>query len=144
MSEAEYRDLIRRYIAEVWEGANALDEAALRRFLSPSLRRHMSPLLPPLDLDGNMERLAGIRSAFPNISITLEDAIYEGDRVVLRGTLRGTHLGEFAGLSPTGKDVTVGVIDVIRVEDGQFAEFWGGPDVFDLVRQLGATVTDGD
>jgi len=144
VSEAENRDLIRLYIAEVWEGANPLDETALRKFLSPSLRRHMSPLLPPLDLGGNMERLAGIRSAFPNISITLEDAIYEGDRVVLRGTLRGTHLGEFAGLSPTGKDVTVGVVDVIRVEDGRFAEFWGGPDVFDLIRQLGATVTDGD
>jgi predicted ester cyclase len=54
--------------------------------------------------------------------------------VVLHGTLRGTHLGEIAGLSPTGKDVAVTVVDLICVENGQFTEGWGGPDVFDLVR----------
>jgi predicted ester cyclase len=94
----------------------------------------MSPLLPPLDLEGQIKRLTGIQSTFPNITITLEDLVWEGDRVVLHGTLRGTHLGEIAGLSPTGKDVAVTVVDLICVENGQFTEGWGGPDVFDLVR----------
>jgi predicted ester cyclase len=50
----------------------------------------------------------------------------------------GTHHGELMGIAPTGKQVTVGLVDMIRVEDGKFVEQWGGPDLFDLLRQLGA------
>jgi predicted ester cyclase len=134
MTVAENKDLVRRYTAEMWAEGNIGNEAALRKYLCPSFRRHMSPTLPPLDLEGQIKWLAGIQSAFPNITITLEDLVREGDRVVLHGTLRGTHLGEIAGLSPTGKDVAVTVVDLICVENGQFTEGWGGPDVFDLVR----------
>jgi len=144
VTEAENKELARQYVAESWDAENIFSEDVLRRFLSPSFRRHMSPVLPPLDLEGQLARLAGIRSAFPNLTITLEELVCEGDFVVLHGTLRGTHKGEIAGLSPTGKDVTVTIVDLIRVEDGQFAEGWGGPDVLDLARQLGGTITEGN
>ena len=144
MAEAENKDLVGRYMAEVWNEVNPADPAVLGRFLSPSFRRHVSPLVPPLDLDGQIERLAGIRSAFPDITIRPDKIIAEGDLVVAQATMRGTHQGEFAGIPPTGKEITVSIVDVIRVEDDQFAEQWGGPDVFDLLRQLGATVAAGD
>lgn len=141
MTAADNKEMMHRYFSEVWDRANPADPAALRRFLSPSFRRHLSPLVPPLDVDAQIERLAGIRAAFPDINFTIEDMVAEGDRVVTRATLRGTHLGEFAGIPPTGREVTVTVLDVMSIEAGHFAEQWGGPDVFDLVRQLGATVT---
>lgn len=58
----------------------------------------------------------------------------------MRATQHGTHGGDFMGIPATGKKVTATIVDVIRIEDGQFAEQWGGPDVFDMLRQVGATV----
>jgi len=137
MPERANKDLLARYISEVWDEANL---SALPDFLGASFKRHVSPLLPPIDLSGQIERLAGFRAAFPDVTVTVEEVIAEGDRVAFRSTMRGTHLGEFAGIAPTGKEVTVGLVDVVRIEDGAFVEQWGGPDLFDMLRQLGATL----
>jgi predicted ester cyclase len=51
--------------------------------------------------------------------------------------MQGTHQGVFQGIQPTGKTITVSLIDIIRVEHGKFIEHWGGPDLFDLLKQLG-------
>lgn len=113
-------------------------------FLSPGYARHTSPTLPPLDLEGQIERLHGFRQAFPDITIEVDDVMVEGDCIAFRSTMRGTHKGEFAGIPPTGRHVTAGLVDMIRIEDGRFAEQWGGPDVFDMLQQLGARPTSGD
>jgi predicted ester cyclase len=55
--------------------------------------------------------------------------------------MRGTHQGEFLGIPPTGKQVTVGLVDVIHIENGKFVEQWGGPDLLDLVQQLGGEIS---
>lgn len=136
MSVAANKRLLARYVAEVWEEGNV---DAIGDFLSPGFQRHISPLLPPLDREGQIERVGGFREAFPDVMLVVEEVTAEDDRVVFRSTMRGTHLGEFAGIQPTGQRVTVGLLDVIRIEDGQFAEQWGGPDVFDMLRQLGAS-----
>jgi steroid delta-isomerase-like uncharacterized protein len=137
MSEAENKDLLRRYMGDVWEKG---DPTAVRRFLAQSYQRHLSPTKPPLDLAAQVERLQGFRSAFPDARITVEDVIAEGDRVAFRSTFRGTHREPFFGIAPTGREVTVGLVDIIRVEDGRIVEQWGGPDVFDLLQQLGASI----
>ena len=144
MSEPESRDVVLRYFAEVWDPENPANPEALQRLLSPSVRRHVSAAVPPLDLDAQIERLAGIRAGFPDINFTVEDVVTEGDRVVVRATMRGTHTGEFVGIPPTANQVTVSAVDIFRVEGGQIVDQWGGPDVFDLLRQLGATVRVGD
>ena len=141
MAADESKELVRRYFAQVWDPSNPANPEALRRFLSPDFKRHVSPLVPPLDRDGQIQRLAGIVTAIPDINFTLEQLVGEGDYAAARATLRGTHLGDFAGVSGTGKEVTVSVIDFFRVEGGQFSEQWGGPDVWDMVRQLGLTVS---
>lgn len=135
MSPQDNEKLLERYVEEVWDNGN-LD--ALRDFLAPDYRRHASPTLPPLDLEAQIERLTGFRKAFPDISLTVEDVTAADDRIAFRSTLRGTHEGELAGLPPTGRQITVGLVDLIRVEEGRFAEQWGGPDMADLFRQLGA------
>lgn len=137
MSAAAARTLLHRYVREVWDEGQP--EAA-ERFLAPNFLRHTSPNSEPLDRDHQLARLKGFREAFPDITIDVEDVIVENDKVAFRSTMRGTHRGEFLGISPTGRQVTVGLVDIIRIEDGRFAEQWGGPDLLDLARQLGADI----
>lgn len=127
--------LVRSYIAEVWTKGN-LD--AVDIFLSPDYRRYLSPTAEPLLLDGQKQRIAAFRSAFPDIRIAIEDVFSEDNYVIFRSTMQGTHQGGFQGIQPTGKTITVSLIDIIRVEHGKFIEHWGGPDLFDLLQQLGA------
>jgi len=138
MSVAENKLLLDEYITEVWDSANI---GAIRRFLSPSFQRHVSPVLPSLDVEDQIDRITGFREAFPDVRLTVQEVTAEDDRVAFRSVFRGTHLGEFAGIPPTGNQVVVGLLDVIRIKDGRFIEQWGGPDLFDLLRQLGATVS---
>lgn len=74
---------------------------------------------------------------YPDIHLTVEDLIAEGDKVVGRTTVTGTHRGEFMGLPPTGKSVTYNEIFIFRFVDGKVAETWGVVDVFAQIRQLG-------
>jgi len=75
--------------------------------------------------------------AFPDIHITIEDLIEEGDKVVEKDTVTGTHLGEFNGLPPTGKSVAYTEIFIMRFVNGRIAEVWGVVDVFAQMKQLG-------
>jgi predicted ester cyclase len=77
-------------------------------------------------------------AAFPDAQFTLEDLIAEGDKVTFRATLRGTHRGEFMGIAPTGKHVTMTAIGIGRIEEGKIAEGWQSTDVLGLLQQLGA------
>lgn len=132
-----HRQFIERYLREVWHDH---DLDALARFLAPSYRRHLSPTAPPLDRTGQIERLMGMRAAFGDVTLSLEDVVGDGDRIAFRSTLRGTHTGEFLGLAATGRRFVVALVDIVRVVDGQIVDHWGGPDLYDLVRQLGAAV----
>jgi C-1 hydroxylase len=76
-------------------------------------------------------------TAFPDASVSIEDVIAEGDRVVVRLTARATHGGSFMGAEPTGKQVVFQEIDIARVENGLIAEMWAAPDVYGMMAQLG-------
>ncbi|RKT05543.1 steroid delta-isomerase-like uncharacterized protein [Streptomyces sp. 3211.6] len=75
--------------------------------------------------------------AFPDLHVAVEDVIAEGDKVVFRNTVTGTHQGEYRGLPPTGKAVTYSEIFIFRYTEGRIAEIWGVVDVFSQMRQLG-------
>jgi predicted ester cyclase len=79
-----------------------------------------------------------LRRAYPDLHITSEDMIAEGDKVVSRNTVTGTHLGEYMGLQPTGKSVTYNEIFIFRISNGRIAETWGVVDVLSQLRQLDA------
>ena len=74
---------------------------------------------------------------YPDIHLTVEDLIAEGDKVVGRTTVTGTHRGEFIGVAPTGKSITYDEIFIFRFVDGKVVETWGVVDVFAQIRQLG-------
>ena len=71
------------------------------------------------------------------------DVVAEGDRVVIRKTFRGTQTGEFMGMPPTGKSISVGVIDIFRIAGGKIVEHWGLADMMGMMQQLGAMPAPG-
>ncbi|HEY1653171.1 MAG TPA: ester cyclase [Acidimicrobiales bacterium] len=84
------------------------------------------------------EVFATLLRGYPDLHITVEDFIEEGDKVVARNTVQGTHQGDHMGLSPTGKSVTYNEIFILRFVDGRIAETWGVVDVLSQMKQLGA------
>jgi steroid delta-isomerase-like uncharacterized protein len=84
------------------------------------------------------EVFARLHHAFPDLHVTVEDLIEEGDKVVGRNSVTGTHQGEYVGLSPTGKLVTYNEIMIFRFVNGRIAETWGVVDMFSQMKQLGA------
>ena len=76
--------------------------------------------------------------AFPDLHVTIEDLIAEGEKVVARNTVTGTHTGEYLGLAPTGKFISYNEIFICRFANGKIAETWGSVDVLSQLRQLGA------
>jgi steroid delta-isomerase-like uncharacterized protein len=84
------------------------------------------------------EVFARLLRAYPDLHITIEDLVEEGDKVVSRNTVTGTHRGEYIGIPPTGKSVTYNEIFIARFADGRIAETWGVVDVLSQMRQLGA------
>ena len=79
-----------------------------------------------------------LHRAFPDLHVTVEDAVAEGDLVVARNTVTGTHLGEYMGLAPTGRTVRYDEIFIFRLRGGRIVETWGVVDVLSQMRQLGA------
>jgi steroid delta-isomerase-like uncharacterized protein len=84
---------------------------------------------PPAKLiDAFKETFSEAREGFPDLTISIEDVMAEGDRVTARVTMRGTHRGEFQGIAPTGKGVEVRAIDMFRIREGKIVEHWGHAD----------------
>ncbi len=77
------------------------------------------------------------RSAIPDLKMVVEDMIAEGDKVVLRYTLEGTHEGELFGVPPTGQRLSIKSISVERVSNGKIREHWRVTDSLDMMQQLG-------
>ncbi len=81
-----------------------------------------------------------IKKAFPDITVTIEDTVVEGDKIAARYTARGTHRGEFMGIQPTGKTFEMSEITIKRIKGGRLAESWAIPDFISLLQQLGIEV----
>jgi steroid delta-isomerase-like uncharacterized protein len=87
-------------------------------------------------LEAAKQAAADYREAFPDLRVTVEDLIAEGDRVAARLRFRGTHLGELDGIAPTGRRVDCTGIVISRIEEGKIAEDWANFDDLDMMQQL--------
>lgn len=81
--------------------------------------------------------LAAFVNAFPDSHITIDDMIAEGDSVVTKKTMTGTHTGEFNGIAPTGARVEIQYVDILRLRDGQITEHWLSMNQLSFMQQLG-------
>ena len=87
------------------------------------------------------QHLPQLHAAFPDMHHTIETELAEGNLVACVSTVRGTHLGPFMGIAPTGKQVSFMVLWVDRIVDGTIVEHWGLPDFLSLFRQVGVPIS---
>jgi steroid delta-isomerase-like uncharacterized protein len=134
MSPEDNKALVRRWYEEV---VNQKKTAAIDEFFAPNIVVHTAPPGTPGGLEGAKQNLTMYLTAFPDLHLTVEDMIAEGDKVVARLTVRGTHQGELRSIPPTGKQVTVTAIDLYRIAGGKFVEYRGNADDLGVLQQLG-------
>lgn len=134
MSTEQNKAVAHRWYEEVFS-AGKLE--LVNELIAPDFVEHDASN-PSLDREGVKQLVSMYRGAYPDLHITVEDVITEGDKVVARFTARGTHRGPLMGIPPTGKQVTVTAIDILRFENGKIVEHWGNQDLLGMMQQLGA------
>jgi predicted ester cyclase len=113
------------------------DEAALRDLMAPGFTNHSAAPGMSNGADGMWHTFTQVlRPAFPDLVVDIEDQVAEGDKVVTRKTIRGTHLGALMGIPATGRSVAISVIDIVRLEDRRYAEHWGVNTLAAVMAQL--------
>lgn len=118
--DGQKREMLRLLFAE------ALNEGKLSliaRLFAPDFIDHSTPT-QATGYAGVREYFAAVRAGFPDLRVTLEDMLVEGERVAVRTTWRGTHLGEYEGVAPTGKTVSRSLIQIFHFADDLIAEEW--------------------
>ncbi len=131
---AHNKALVHRYVEEVLNRKNL---ALIDELVAPTFIDHDSSM-PDAKGPAGVKRLAAmVHTSFPDLHFTVEDMVAEGDKVVYRYTVRGTHQGDFMGIAPTGRQFAVTGIHIYRVGDGKFQEEWENWDMLGLMRQLG-------
>jgi steroid delta-isomerase-like uncharacterized protein len=132
----ENEALAQRFHRDIFQAGNL---AVADEILAPDFAMH-SPGAPSELTHGSegMKRFAtAMRTAFPDLQATHEDTISQGDKVVIRWTLSGTHIGPWLGIPPTARSFRVSGIDIFRILDGKLVELWQEGDTLGFLQQLG-------
>ena len=138
MSAEENKMVIRRYTDEV---LNQGKMDRLDQVLADNFTNHDPGNPGVVSRDDYKQFLTGLRSAFPDLHFTHEDEVADGDEVAVRWTMRGTNRGELAmpagPVPPTGKQVQVSGISILRLAGGKMVEQWIHGDNLGFLQQLG-------
>jgi steroid delta-isomerase-like uncharacterized protein len=134
----QLKDLSRRWFEEVWNKKNA---AAIDQLAAPDVVCHglAGPGGQPLRGSAGFRAFyEPFRTAFPDVRVTVEDVIVEGDKSAIRFTATGTHTGygPSAGLAPTGRRIQATGLCLVRWQDGRIAEVWNEFDAAGMMAQL--------
>ena len=130
------KELVRRFYKEVYGDWNM---ALVDEVVSPQFTSHDWPKGSPTGPQGFRNFYSAIQSAVPDARYEVDDLIAEGDRVVVRWRLLGTHKGAFGGIAPTGRAIALKGIAIYRVEDGKLMERWVVTDLYGLLEEIRGT-----
>jgi len=115
------------------------DEDWMRRHIAADFVRH-DPGLPfqVKGPEGVLQLHDALLPAFPDMSLPLEDFVAEGEKVLVRLRVLGTHLGPFGDMAASGRKIDIGVLDLFQIRDGVLIEHWALLDNLGMLKQLGA------
>ena len=128
------RTIARRFTEELWDKGEL---AVADEIIAPDFVDHNPVSGQSPGLAGYKEMVGAFRAAFPDLRVKNEDVMIEWDKVVARWTARGTHSEALMNIPPTGKQVTLKGIDILRNEHGKIVERWGEFDALGMLKQLG-------
>jgi steroid delta-isomerase-like uncharacterized protein len=131
MAEQDNKAAVRRFYEEVINGRNPeiIDELLTADSVDHTFGSQ--------GVEASKQFFGMLYQAFPDLRVEVHDVIAEGELVAARVTYTGTHEGEFIGIPATGRQARTSGVDFFRMQDGQQAEHWGGPDMASLLQQLG-------
>lgn len=132
------RQLVQRWFEEVWNKgrADAIEEMFAEDGIAHGLADETgAPLQGP---SAFREFHSKFRGAFPDIVVTVEDTVVEGDKVAARCSVRAMHAGDHLGFAATQRPMEITGIAIVRVKDGKIVEAWNNFDFMSMFRQLGA------
>src|SRR5215207_1594217 len=134
MSVEDNKAIIRAYVEMVWyrKQLDRAEEVVASDFIDHAPLPGQAP-----GLEGAKRKWAMYLTAIPDLRVTIEDLVAEGDKVAVRRSYEGTHQGELLGIPATGKQLQVGSISIFRLVDGKIAENWEQLDRLALLQQLG-------
>ena len=141
MSVEENKAIARRWNDEIWSKGNL---AVIDELFATDFVWHYAPPGVAPDLEGYRRYQTESLAAFADMNCVIEVILAEGDKVARRVTWTGTHKGTYMGIAPTGKQVTLTVITIERIEGGKIAEQWGEADMLGLMQQLGVMPSPGE
>lgn len=123
-------------VRDFYEATGETFDDLLEEILTDDIVLH-DPHLEDIHGHDRVERYyASFHDAFPDIAFTVDDLVTSGDRITVRWTAEGTHEADFWGIDPTGNEIHLSGIDIVRVESGQVAEVWTVYDSATLLQQL--------
>ena len=141
MSIEENKAIIRRWLEEGWTNGNL---SVADELIDPGFIAHVAGgQAVPSGPDGVKQIVAAWRTGFPDGRMVIDDLIGEADKVVIRMTWRGTHQGDFYGIAPTNRQVSVTSIGIDRVVNSKIVEGWGEVDMLGMYQQLGVIASPG-
>ncbi len=135
MSPDANKDLVRRYYEDV---VNTGIVEGLEAYIAPDYVEVHDGMTFPLGLEGARRHVLGVRATYPDLHLTVDRQIAEGEWVVTCVTMRGTHSGAWIGIKPTGKVVTVTAVNVDRVAHGRIVEHGGAANLLGPLLEIGA------
>ena len=133
MSAEDNKAIVRR----AYDAINRNDLDALDEMVDSDVTDHDPAPGQGPGLEGVKQYFSSLHTAFPDVQMNVDYMVAEGDKVVARVSVSGTHQGEFLGINPTGNHVAITGIDVLRIVDGKIVEHWGNFDDLGMLQQLG-------
>jgi steroid delta-isomerase-like uncharacterized protein len=142
MTPRHNKALIRRFYEEVWGKGNlaVVDEV----FAADYIRHDLRPGNPLPGPEGQKKIAADFRAAFPDLHVTMDLMIAEGDMVAARVTNEGTNTGLWGDVPATGKRARFSGVNIFRIENGKVVEIWNHRDDLGVMQQLGAPIYAGN
>jgi steroid delta-isomerase-like uncharacterized protein len=134
MSE-QNKAVVRRLFEELWNKGNL--SVADQLFSTNYAHHDPSTLDFGRGPESERKRATLYRTAFPDLQLTIEDLLAEGETVMARWSCRGTHKGDLSGIAPTGKQFNISGVTIARLANGKMAEGWVNWDAQGLMQQLG-------
>ena len=135
MTTHENRLVVRRYIEEVVNTGNV---DRIPEFVSPGYVEVYRGTRHSVGLDGARKHVLGVRQTYPDLHLIIDQQIAEGDWVVTLVTAKGTHMGSWLGMEPTGKAVEITAVNVDRVVSGRIVEHGGAANLLEPLLEIGA------
>lgn len=131
--------VVQRFVNELWNGRqlDVADEIFATDCITHQLRSGEPVISAPRDPETLKQHIRDWANAFPDLRFTIEQTVASEDRVASHMTMRGTHSGEWMGVSPSGKQISITMIVIHRIEARKIVEDWVLVDSLGLFQQLG-------